>query len=153
MAGTWTKRSPGMVNVAVMNEGSVRWDIVFYFFYWNIVDLQYCANLCCTAKWLSYTHICIFFYLLFHYGSSQYLHYSSWCYRLRPCCLFITNVIVCIYQPYIPVHCLLPLATTSLSSKAMSLFLFCRQVHLCHILDSTHKWYYEMCLSLLTYFT
>ena len=27
------------------------------FFLWSIVDLQSCANLCCRAKWLSYTHI------------------------------------------------------------------------------------------------
>ena len=27
-----------------------------FFFNWSIVDLQYCANLCCTAKWLSYIH-------------------------------------------------------------------------------------------------
>ena len=25
-------------------------------FNWSIVDSQYCANLCCTAKWLSYIH-------------------------------------------------------------------------------------------------
>ena len=33
-----------------------------------------------------------------------------------------------------------PLATTSLFSVSGSLFLFCRYVHLCHILDSTYKW-------------
>ena len=33
-------------------------------------------------------------------------------------------------------HC-----STSLFSIPMSLFLFHRYVHLCHILDSTHKWY------------
>ena len=31
-----------------------------------------------------------------------------------------------------------PLATTSLFSMSVSLFLFCRYVHLCHILDSTY---------------
>ena len=31
------------------------------------------------------------------------------------------------------------LATTSLFSVSMSLFLFCRQVHLCYTLDSTYK--------------
>ena len=29
----------------------------FFFFNWSIVGLQRCANLFCTAKWLSYTHI------------------------------------------------------------------------------------------------
>ena len=33
----------------------------FFFFYWSIVDLQCCVNLCCTGKWLSYTHIDILF--------------------------------------------------------------------------------------------
>ena len=33
-----------------------------------------------------------------------------------------------------------PLATTSLSSMSASLLLFCRQVRLCCISDSTHKW-------------
>ena len=34
------------------------------FFYWRIVDLHCCANFCCSAKWLSYTHI----YILFSYS-------------------------------------------------------------------------------------
>ena len=33
----------------------------FYFFFWSLVDLQCCANLCCTAKRLSYTHVDILF--------------------------------------------------------------------------------------------
>ena len=37
----------------------------FIFFNWSIVDLQCCANLCCTAKWLSYTHIDILFFKFF----------------------------------------------------------------------------------------
>ena len=35
-----------------------------------------------------------------------------------------------------------PLATKSLFSMSVSLFLFCSRVHLCHILGSTYKWYY-----------
>ena len=31
--------------------------MVFFFIYWGRVDFQCHANLCCTAKWLSYTHI------------------------------------------------------------------------------------------------
>ena len=34
------------------------------------------------------------------------------------------------------------LATTSLCSMSVSLFLFCRHVHLCHILESTCKLYH-----------
>ena len=74
------------------------------FFYWSIVDLQCCTNLCCTAKWLSYTHTYIlffffFFYILFHYGLSQEIGYSSLCSTVGPWCLSILNVILCIYQP------------------------------------------------------
>ena len=41
--------------------------------------------------------------------------------------------------PLPPLSCL---ATTSLFSVSVSLFLFCRWVHLCRILDSTYKWYH-----------
>ena len=30
--------------------------LYYYFFIKSIVDLQHCANFCCTAKWLSYTY-------------------------------------------------------------------------------------------------
>lgn len=40
-----------------------------------------------------------------------------------------------------------PSATTSLSSMSVSLFLFCRQVHLCHILDNTYKLCHMVCVS------
>ena len=56
-------------------------------------SLQCCANLCHTAKWLSYTHshthiftyicmyVCIYilFYIPFHYGLSQEIGYRSLC--------------------------------------------------------------------------
>ena len=45
---------------------------------WSLVDLQ-CVNFCCTAQWFSYTHIYILFYILFHYGLSQDIGYSSLC--------------------------------------------------------------------------
>ena len=32
-------------------------------FYWNIVDLQHCVSLCCTAKWISYTYTYIHSFL------------------------------------------------------------------------------------------
>ena len=35
-----------------------------------------------------------------------------------------------------------PWATTSLFSMSVSLFLFCKQAHLCPIVDSTCKWYH-----------
>ena len=37
-----------------------------------------------------------FFHILFYYGLSQDIEYSSLCYAVGPCCLCIPNVIVCI---------------------------------------------------------
>ena len=51
----------------------------------------------------SVIHIYTFFFnILFHYGLSQDIVYSSLCYTLGPCCSPILNVIICIYQPQIP---------------------------------------------------
>ena len=34
----------------------------------EIVDLQYCVNFRCTAKWFSYTYTCMHFFRFFPYG-------------------------------------------------------------------------------------
>ena len=76
--------------------------LLLFFFNWSIVDLQCCASLCCTAKWLSYTHICVWVYIYIHiyiciyihssfhipfyYGLSQEIGYSSLCYTVGSCC-------------------------------------------------------------------
>ena len=82
------------------------------------------------------------FKMIFHYGLSQEIGHSYLCYTVGPCLSFL-NVTVCIYQPQISSLSLsLPfptLATTSLISTSVSLFLFGRQVHLCYILNSTCK--------------
>ena len=38
----------------------------------------------------------ILFHILFHFGLSQDIEYSSLCYTVGPCCLSILYVIVCI---------------------------------------------------------
>ena len=47
-----------------------------------------------------YMYVCAyiytFFHVVFHYGLSQYIEYSSLCYIVRPCCLPILYIIVCI---------------------------------------------------------
>ena len=57
---------------------------VFLFF------LQCCVNFCHAAKWFSY--ICI----LFHDGLSQDMEYSSLCYTVGPCGLFILIILFCL---------------------------------------------------------
>ena len=32
---------------------------MIFFFCWSIVDLQSCANFCCTVKWFSYAYKCL----------------------------------------------------------------------------------------------
>ena len=50
----------------------------FLKFYGQIVDLQYYVHFCCTTV----IQLCIFFHILFHYGLSQDIEYSSLCYRI-----------------------------------------------------------------------
>ena len=44
----------------------------------------------------SVIHIYILFHILFHYGLSQDIEYTSFCYRVGPYCLSILYIIVCI---------------------------------------------------------
>ena len=39
----------------------------FLYFYWSVVDLQCCVSFRCTAKWMSYTCIHLFFSHIDHY--------------------------------------------------------------------------------------
>ena len=103
-----------------------------------------------------YAHTHNYFSCFFsHYGLSQDTEYSFLCYIGGLCCLFILQIIVCICQPQTPSlpspH---PLATITLFSMSVSLFLFCRQVHSSHILESTCKRYHMVFVFLfLAYFT
>ena len=61
-----------------------------------------CQSLLYSTVTQFYTYIHSFFNILFHYGLSQEIGYSSLCCTVRPCCLSILNIIVCIYQLQIP---------------------------------------------------
>ena len=64
----------------------------FFLNYWSIVDLQ-CVNFCCTAN-DSLIHIYILFHILFHYGLSQDIEYTSLCNTVESC-LSIKYIMVC----------------------------------------------------------
>ena len=44
----------------------------------------------------SVIHIYVLFHILFHYGLSQDIEYSSLCFTVGPCCLSVLYIIVCI---------------------------------------------------------
>ena len=44
--------------------------IAFFFYYWNIVDLQYCVSFRYSAKWLIYMCVCV--YICIYIFSSDY---------------------------------------------------------------------------------
>ena len=67
--------------------------------------------------------------------------YSSLCSSVRPHSVSILNVIVCIHQHQTPRSSPSHLANTSLLSMSVSMFPFCRLLHLCNILDSIYKGY------------
>ena len=105
-----------------------------------------CVNFCCTEK------LYIYFNVLFHCGLSKGTEYSFLSYTVGPCCLFLLYIkIPSIYRSLHllnlltpasnppPTHC--PLATISLFSICLILFLYQRYVRWCHILDSTYKCY------------
>ena len=86
----------------LLNCPSLLSTILKILFYCSIVDLQYCVNFCCTAKWVSFTYIYILFHILFHYGLLQDIGYSSLCCAVGPCCLSILYILLCICQSQAP---------------------------------------------------
>ena len=92
----------------------------------------------------SYSVIYILFHILFHYGLSQDIEYSSLCYTVGPCCLSILYIA----NPKLPIHPPPTLphfrAATSMFFMSVNLFLFHWPISLCCILDSTGKWFHML---------
>ena len=95
-------------------------------------------------------YVSIDLYILIHYGLLYDIEYSPLCYTIGLCYLYILCVIVFTSDSQSrPPLSTSPLANTHLFSMSASLFLFHKWVPLCHIIDSTYKWYYvAICLSL-----
>ena len=120
------------------------WVLLLFFFNWSVVDLQCCANFCCTAKWFSYTYIYIYTHTHFFFFNIPLwfiIGYSLWFSVLHSrTLLFIHSIHESLHlrtpashsvSPPVP----LPLATTRLFYMFVNLFLFHR--YLCHILGCT----------------
>ena len=105
-----------------------------FYFYWSIVNIQYCISFRCTAWWFNiylrykmttlirlitichhknYHNIVDYIPYAVHYISMTYLFYK---WKFVPLILFI-----CFTLPPFP----LPLSITNLFSVSVSLFLFC----------------------------
>ena len=78
---TWLSDLTELKGISVSGGIGVGTCILFY-----IVDYKVVLILV-TAKWCSYTNTYILFHILFHYGWSQDIEYSSLCYTVGPCCL------------------------------------------------------------------
>ena len=77
-------------------ENNLKFFLIFIFF----IKVQLIYNVVpVSAVWQSDSYMHSLKNILFHYGLFQEIEYSSLCYTVGPWCLFILNVIVCIYQP------------------------------------------------------
>ena len=146
----------------VYRQGIHLYIFIYFFFkkfFWCTVDLQCCANLSCPAEWLSYTHTYIIFFLIFFSIMVYSMRLDIVPALCRRTLLFIHSKCNSLHLPApnfqsIPLPSPLTLGITSLFSVSVSLFLFYRQVHLCHVLHFAYKCYHMLFVFLfLTYFT
>ena len=52
-------------------------------------------------------YVCVYIYIFFsyfHYDLLQDIEYSSLCFTVEPCGLFILYIILCIFSPKLPIH-------------------------------------------------
>ena len=124
--------------------------ISLLFLNWSILDLQCCVNFFCTANQFSYTHTHTYVYICsfpLWFNLSQASEYNSLCWTVGPCPYISICNNLHLLTPNshsIPPPLPAPLVTTGRFSVSVSLFLLCRKVHLCRILDSTYKWYHTV---------
>ena len=148
----WRSRLPFLLmleywpRTAAMVQWTFLQNIIFcYYLNWiNILKFIYIYI---------YSFKSILFHLVYHWTLNIFLYVIQWDLVFIPSMynnLHLLNPTSHSIPPSIPSF----LETTSLFFFSESLFSFCRQVHLCHILDSTYKWYHMVFVFLfLTYFT
>ena len=71
---------------------------IFKNFYWSIVDLQCCASIVCTAKWISYADIYIYLYR--HSFLDSFCIWSSFrkLFKVRTCPVFVSFNLLSVFQ-------------------------------------------------------
>ena len=104
-------------------------------FYWNIVDLQCCANFFCIAKWFSYTYINILLYISFPLwfitGCLIYWYFPVLFSRTLLFSILYILVCICYFSTKLPLALLHPtLATTNQFSMSVSLFVLYLRFHI-----------------------
>ena len=93
MHGNASLPCPAQVTCNSVESFHARWWLTFsstcyaFLFFcsvlnWSTVDVRCSINFCCTTKWFSYIYIT--FHIIFYYGLSQGIEYSSMCYRVGP---------------------------------------------------------------------
>ena len=108
----------------------LTWSFIFIFFYWSIVTLQYCVNLHCTAKWISYTYTYIPSFLEFLLIEVTTEHWVEFLvlYSRFSLVIYFIHSINSVYMSipisqFIPPSPPFPLASIRLFSTSVSLFL------------------------------
>ena len=110
-----------------------------FILYWGLADLQCYVSFKCIAKWISYTYIYIYIYILFQilspYSLSEYWVEFPFLYSRSLLVMYFiygSVYMLILNSGYIPStpHNMSPLVTTSLFSKSLSLFPFCKYIHL-----------------------
>ena len=119
-----------------------------FFLNWCIVDLQCCVNSYYTAKWFGYTHTHTntLFYILFHYGLSQDIQYSSPCYAVGLCGWSILHMLISSANPQFPI---LPFPTSVPLGNHSSTLYVCEPVSVSQI--SSFGSYFRSCVQVILY--
>ena len=102
-----------------------------------------CSRICrLTLNHLTAGEVLYSFSNFFHYCLLQDVEYSSLCSIAGLCCLSILNIVVVYVNPKLLIYFSpppFPFGKQKFVFCVVSLFLFCKQIHLYDILDSTYK--------------
>ena len=142
----------------VNSSTTKRQEYTFFFklqFIYNILSISAVQQSNPVIYTYIYMYLCSFSYIIIHHNAQWQVIIVLYAIQQDLIAYPFKMLQFTSTNPKLPVQATLsPLKTTSLFSMSMSLFLFCRQVHLCRIFDSRYKQYHVVYFFLsLTYFT